>query len=333
MFGYLPVPRGAGFKLERFNFLTTNREEDFAGTDFKGGRVDRNKIKTLFRPSDVLVGADGAIYVSDWYDPRVGGHSDQDETLSGAIYRVAPKGFKPQIPAFDLETTDGQISALKSPAVNVRNLGFTRLKASGAGAFPAVQSLLADSNPAIAARAIFLLPHLGEDGVALTKKILSGEDARQRLVALRALRRSGKDILPLAAKLAKDPDAAVRRELATSLRDVPFEAAKPLLLDLAKGFDGVDRTYLEALGIACKGKEAESYAAIKATIGDADPAKWSPAFAKIAWRLHPAEAAEDLSRRAQAPGLADSDKKAAVVALAFIAAEAGAEQMLSLIHI
>jgi glucose/arabinose dehydrogenase len=26
-----------------------------------------------FRPSDVTIGTDGAIYVADWYDPVVGG--------------------------------------------------------------------------------------------------------------------------------------------------------------------------------------------------------------------------------------------------------------------
>ena len=91
IFGYFPKQVGAGYELTRFDFLTSNSAQVFAGTDFKGGKVN-SEIQTFFRPSDVAVGPDGAIYVADWFDPRVGGHDDKDDTTSGAIYRIA-KGF------------------------------------------------------------------------------------------------------------------------------------------------------------------------------------------------------------------------------------------------
>ncbi|MDX1564620.1 MAG: NPCBM/NEW2 domain-containing protein, partial [Phycisphaeraceae bacterium] len=84
IFGYLPEPDGAGFKLERFIFLTTNPEGDFAGADFRRGKMGR--LKTLFRPSDVTIGPDGAIYVADWFDARVGGHATHDKGQTGSIY-------------------------------------------------------------------------------------------------------------------------------------------------------------------------------------------------------------------------------------------------------
>jgi len=122
-----------------------------------GGASITNELKTLFRPSDVCVGPDGAIYVADWFDPGVGGHGTRDDRYTGSIYRIAPKGFRSVVPKLDLTTTEGQIAALKSPAVNVRNSGFTRLKAQGAKAVPAVAALLDDKNPYIAARAVWLL--------------------------------------------------------------------------------------------------------------------------------------------------------------------------------
>ena len=94
IFSYQPVPAGAGFDLPRKIFMTSNVKQQYAGSDFVMGSAGVTRaVETLFRPSDVAVGPDGAIYVSDWIDQRVGGHQDLDETLSGAIYRIAPKGF------------------------------------------------------------------------------------------------------------------------------------------------------------------------------------------------------------------------------------------------
>ena len=56
-----------------------------------------------------------------------------------------------------------------------------------------------------------------------------------------------------------DSSAAVRREAAISLRDTPFQECHKLLKKIADHFDGWDRWYLEALGIACEGKEQESF--------------------------------------------------------------------------
>jgi putative membrane-bound dehydrogenase-like protein len=125
IFGYKPQPDGAGWKLERFDFLTTNKEGKIIGTDFSGGNqtAKADDTKTLFRPSDIAVGPDGALYISDWFDPRTGGHADMDDSVSGTIYRIAPKGFQSVVPKFDVATVDGAIEALKSPAVHVRAIG------------------------------------------------------------------------------------------------------------------------------------------------------------------------------------------------------------------
>ena len=122
IFHYQPTPQGATFKLEQGNLITSNPDKKYAGSDFVGrGKGDHDQNKILFRPSDITIGPDGAIYICDWYDPRVGGHGDSDQSCSGTIYRIAPKGFTSKSPDFDLGTVEGAITALKSPAINTRS--------------------------------------------------------------------------------------------------------------------------------------------------------------------------------------------------------------------
>lgn len=335
VFGYHPKPDGAGYRLERFDFLTSNKEKQFAGSDFLGGGSSvTHELKTLFRPSDVAVGPDGAIYVSDWFDARVGGHQDLDETTSGAIYRVAPKGFKPRAPEADYGTIAGCVEALKSPAVNVRGAAaMALLEQAGRNPKPAMDALaklLRDDNRFIAARAAWVLAQLGPAGVAKVTPWLKSRDENQRIVAYRALRRADHEVLKMAARMAGDPSPAVRREAALSMRNVPFAEAKDILLAVAKRFDGMDRAYLEAFGTGCAGKESQMYELARASMGAGDPVRWSPAMAGIAWRLHPPQSVPALKARALATSLPDKDRRAMLVALGFIPVKAASDAMLEI---
>ena len=330
VFGYLPKPDGAGFKLERFNFLTTNTTGVFKGSDFVGGAKNLSDERPiLFRPSDVCVGPDGAIYVTDWFDQRTGGHQDLDESCSGAIYRIAPKGDEVRHAILPLDTLPGQLAALRSPAVNTRHVGFVSLKARGEEVIPQVSELLKDSNPYVASRAIWLLAQLGEKGQAKVRSMLDADSSQRRLVALRALRAAGVDFLPLAEKMAKDSDAAVRREVAVALRDVPADKAQPILITLAKSYDGKDRAYLEAWGIGAMGKETALWPALVSALGQKDPLTWTPAFARLTWRLHPAAAISAVAARAAADSLSKEERKLALDTLAFTPEAAAADAMLA----
>ncbi len=322
VFGYFPKATGAGYELNRFSFMTSNPRGEFGGSDFIGGnntaKPANESLFTQFRPSDVIVGPDGAIYVADWFDPRTGGHTDLDETTSGTIYRIAPKGFKPSVPKIDLGSVDGAIAALKSPAVNVRWTGFNALKARGESALPAVRKVLKDSNPYIAARAIWLLPHLGPQGVKAAEDLLKDKDERVRVAALRALRRVNGDVLGYAQRLVHDKSPAVRRDVALALRNLPYAQTKDTLLTLARNYTGNDPWLSAAIRSAVEGHEPAFYTELVNAVDPGEPSRWPKGFSELAWRLHVPQAAPGMIARALDSGLPPSERKAAVVALAFI---------------
>jgi len=328
VFGYLPKPDGAGMKLERFDFLTSNKEKEWAGSDFLGGKPT-GILKTKFRPSDVCVGPDGAIYVADWFDPGVGGHATRDNGATGTIYRIAPKGFKSVVPKIDLSTVAGQIAALRNPSPNVRAGGFNRLKAAGDKVVNDVAALLSDANPYVASRAVWLLAQLGDKGVALARKELASADDTRRLVAFRALRAAKLDVFALCQSLAKDKSPAVRREVALALRDFKTPEAVATLVTIAQQFDGQDRAYLEAIGLAATDREAAVHAAIAKAMSS--PAlEWTPAYAWLTWRLHPASVVRDVRARLLSGKLNEADLKRDLTTLAFTRSAEAAGTMVEL---
>jgi len=338
IFGYQPAVDGAGFRLERTDFATTNPDKDFDGADFTGGVKKQReaaadeRLKFLFRPSDIAVGADGALYVTDWYDPRVGGHDTQNNEASGVVYRIAPKGFKPVVPQMDPDSLEGAVAALRSPAVNVRWLGFQRLKAAGPAAYEAVAKLLDDPNPFIAARPVWLMPYLGERGIERLRDLLASDDEMVRLTAFRAIRRTDGaiDDLPFARQLASDPSPAVRAEAALAVRYRSFAEARDVLVKVAEGYDGTDASYLDSLGLGAGHHGGLLWSALLETMQPGEPAAWPDRFARLTWRLMPEPAVGSLLARASDNGVAEEQRRLAVDALAFIDVRASADALIRL---
>jgi hypothetical protein len=140
---------------------------------------------------------------------------------TGSLRRVSCR----RSPAFDAATIDGLITALRSPAVNVRAIGFEGLKARGASAVNAVAALLNDPNPYMRGRAIYLLYQLGPEGRQRAGAPESHTDPALRIAAYRAMRRAGSTSCRWRrARARRRP--GVRREVALSLRDQPAASAR-----------------------------------------------------------------------------------------------------------
>ncbi len=332
IFGYHPAASQSGFDLgKRDNFITslTSDNEAYVWND-----TAQNKLKEKwFRPSDVTIGTDGAIYVADWYDPVVGGHQMKDTLGYGRIYRIAPKGKKLVTPVIDLSTVAGQVEALKNPAVNVRFAGFDRLRQQGDAAVTTAMALLADENPFVRARAVWLLSQLGENGRKETEEMLLNADEKLRATAFRALRQVVADIKPYAVQLAKDTSAFVRREVAIALRDTPFATKKDIFLTLAASYPPGDRWYLEALGSGMDADAEQWYTELKNILTmplSNMPSLWDESMADFAWRLHPAGAVSDIAARAADSSLPAAERQRMITALSFIKTSQAANAMLSL---
>ena len=241
-------------------------------------------MQNLFRPSDVCVGPDGAIYVADWFDTRVGGHQTFDKHMSGTIYRIAPKGFKPQIPEYDFESIKGLIEVLKSPAVNVRALGFYGLKEKGEAAVPLVVNFLKIKMSTSRQELFGYFLNSTSKGIQICKKLLDSPTQSLRLQLSEFLALLIMRLLKYLPKWRKtnQPNMAIRREVRLAARYIPAAQSKDILIEIIKGGMAKTVTYLEAFGYGSDNKTTEIYNAVKAS------AKWDANMTMVAWRLHPA---------------------------------------------
>lgn len=323
VFAHRPVPDGAGFRLQRTVFCSSQ----LGSTEgYRWDKVSLEDKSTWFRPSDVAVGIDGAIYVADWFDPVVGGHAMRSLNGYGRILRIAPKGSKSRAPRIDLSTTGGQVAALSSPAINVRFAAREKLVANLSAARPLLEESSRSPDALIRARVGWL------PGFAI--RALGDKDMRVRVSAFRAARQqlgsNPWELRKLLQRFSRDPLSAIRREVALAVRDMSFPEARDLLITLAEQYDGRDRFALEAIGLGCDGKEDSLYPPLLARLGDGDPLKWSDAFASLVWRLHPVACVQAVAERAGATSLSPVARQQAMDTLAFIPDRRAAEAMLAL---
>jgi putative heme-binding domain-containing protein len=222
------------------------------GAGYKGEIVnilDGAKKNKFFRPADVCTAPDGSLFVTDWYDPGVGGHH-QGEIERGRIFRVLPKGHvNYDRPKFDFSNAESCVAALKNPALSVRYLAWDALHKMGTKAEPALSTLWKSDNSRHRARALWLLGKIEGRGSYWIEQALADKDSDIRITGLRLARQLKSDVIPIIEKLVSDKVPAVRRECAIALRHHQAEKAAKLWATLAHQHDGKDRWYLEALGI------------------------------------------------------------------------------------
>lgn len=315
VYAHFPKAIGAGYELQKTELLTA-REGD--------------RSSTWFRPSDVCVATDGALYVSDWWDPGVGGHAAGDELAYGRILRVQPKGAKPVKPLIDVRTLPGAIAALCSPAVNVRVLGQRALALERALAVKPLMELYGSTNPRYRARALWVLAQIPSEGQKAIDRALRDPDENLCAAAWRFQCQKPPFMTQFATQLATESTSpVVLREVALSLRAENIGVASGPWPKIAKKWDGRDPWLLEALGLGAEGKEELLYDLYFQT-DPRPPLEWTPAQAGIAWRLHPKKAIPALALRAGSTKLAPEERRRMLDALAFCKDREAADAMVNL---
>jgi len=332
IFSYPAQPSGSGFEMKgtRKIFISSTPKDDpgYVWAD----PIKQRDTSKWFRPSDILVGADGALYIADWYDPVVGAHQLKDKEGIGRIYRVAPKNRKLSVPKINPSSLEGQIEALKSPAVHVRQIGFESLKARGDEAIPVVSALLKAPNPYHQARAVHLLAQLGEEGRRMAEAVLTNAaaDSRLRVAAFKALRfQYGEEKLQaLCLQILPVSDVALRREMLVAAADFPLPKRQEMLLPIIEKFEDNDPWLLDAIGI-CVGKDVEILWPDMLSRLENAPNRDAASLA-LAWRLHPVAAVGFLSVLAQNQEVPPAVRRKAVTGLAFIRDKKAVETMFTL---
>ncbi len=257
---YPATPYGAGYKAEIVDMVVGERDR-------------------WFRPADVCVAPDGSLFVTDWYDPGVGGHNMQDMER-GRLFRIAPPNTKYVVPKFDFSTPEGAAAALTNPCNSVRYLAFEALQKFNKTAIPALMKLADNANPRMRARALWCLGKLPDQGELIVKKASKDSDPNVRMVAIRLARQLSLPITTV-KDLAADPSSAVRREMAVALHLDKSADMPTIWTQLASQYDGADRWYLEALGIGAELRWSECLDAyLKSVNGKMD----SVATRDILWR-------------------------------------------------
>ena len=213
-----------------------------------------------FRPIDPCVAPDGSLFVTDWYDPGVGGHQQQDRS-HGRLFRIAPPGSGYIVPKFEYSTAKGAVAALRNPNLAVRYKAWTALHEMGVNAEPELLKLYSDPNPRLQARALWLLGKIDGRGKHYVEKAVNDPNPNIRITAIRLAKQIGLSPSQVCVELASDPSAAVRRELAVALKFDDSESMPAVWAQLAEQHDGDDRWYLEALGIGSDERANECYEA------------------------------------------------------------------------
>jgi putative heme-binding domain-containing protein len=217
-------PKYCGLEIIDGRHLPDDAQGVLVTNDFRANRVCRFRLteqgstftstklpdlihskRSTFRPIDVKMGPDGAIYIADWYNPiiqhgEVDFRDERRDRTHGRIWRVVAKG-RATLPRIDFTTlTPAELLAqLGAPEGYARDMARRELAVRGReDVLPAVAAWRASLNPQtpdverLKLEALWLVQ--GRDGgsagdvdAGLLNEVLASSDPRARAAACRVV--------------------------------------------------------------------------------------------------------------------------------------------------
>lgn len=252
-------PKFCGLEVLHSEHFPADWQGNMITCDFRANRVVRFSIEeqgsayvtkemplfvrttnVTFRPIDVKVGPDGAIYIADWSNPIIQ-HGEVDfrdvrrDQVHGRIWRVAMKGKEP-LKKVNLEkaSTKDLLDNLLSSNGFAKEKSRRVLTEKGTSILPELRRWVEANNSEQAQlEGLWMFQALDQVNRPLLEKLLTAQDGRVRAAAVRVvtawLKRLENPIALLEPRIADD-NMRVRMEAARTLSRIPTARAAELVL-------------------------------------------------------------------------------------------------------
>jgi putative heme-binding domain-containing protein len=260
------TPKYCGLEILSGRHIPDDWQGNLITNDFRGHRVCRYVLKEdgsgyaaqekteliksnhpAFRPVDMKIGPDGAIYIADWYNPIIQ-HGEVDfrdprrDVTHGRIWRVTAKG-RPLVkrPQLVKAETPALLDGLKDPEDWTRNQARRVLQERGAKVLPDLAVWVAKLDPADKAfehhqlEGLWMYQALDTAEPKLLARALDAKDHHARAAAVRVLgdwHARIPDALDLLAKRVIDEHPQVRLEAVRALGEIPQQRAAELAMQV-----------------------------------------------------------------------------------------------------
>ena len=271
-----------------------------------------------FRPVDIKVGPDGAVWLADWYDTRLSHVRPVDDwsKTDGRIYRVRPSSASMKTAPFDLHTADVKtlVSHLSHPNKWFRRQAALELSWRGEkSVLPDLQKMARSVANKYALDALFAVQMLGDLDDELAVDLLQHPDPYVRRWLVRCTGDRGNVSTQVTSALKKlalqEGHLEVRTQLLASAKRLPADVALPIVSAMmTRDDDATDKRIPLMLWWALESKAETDRAPLLALF--AEPATWNLKLARTFGIHHLAQ------RWAMTGGAENYDACAKLLALA-----------------